>query len=238
MQRVHWDPEFARRVGQPDHVRLRPHARDVAHPPLHRLDGRRRVAVEARLRVPEVQLRRRHAVAARARRAQVPRRRRPARRSTSSSTAVNQRGEVTTPGHATILLPSRGHGAVRLPDPPGGARDLSERARRDLRGVRAPMTDASRTEVDGLAIELDRRRAAARARPAGEAQRDRGRDDRGPRRRRRRGRHRRARARDRPLGARATTSAAAPTSSPATRTARRDRAPAASSAGCPPRRTG
>jgi len=38
--------------------------------------------------------------------------------------AVNQRGEATTPGHATILLPSRAHGPVRLPDPPGGARDL------------------------------------------------------------------------------------------------------------------
>jgi acyl dehydratase len=38
--------------------------------------------------------------------------------------AVSQRGEVTTPGHATILLPSRAHGAVRLPDPPGGAADL------------------------------------------------------------------------------------------------------------------
>ena len=33
----------------------------------------------------------------------------------------NQRGEITTPGHATILLPSREHGPVRLPDPPGGA---------------------------------------------------------------------------------------------------------------------
>ena len=36
----------------------------------------------------------------------------------------NQRDEVTTPGHATVLLPSREHGPVRLPDPPGGARDL------------------------------------------------------------------------------------------------------------------
>jgi acyl dehydratase len=36
----------------------------------------------------------------------------------------NQRGEVTVPGHATILLPSREHGAVHLPDPPGGATDL------------------------------------------------------------------------------------------------------------------
>ena len=37
---------------------------------------------------------------------------------------VNQRGEVTTPGHATILLPSREQGEVRLPDVPGGANDL------------------------------------------------------------------------------------------------------------------
>jgi hypothetical protein len=39
-------------------------------------------------------------------------------------TAENQRGEQTTPGHATILLPSREHGPVRLPDPPGGATSL------------------------------------------------------------------------------------------------------------------
>jgi acyl dehydratase len=44
---------------------------------------------------------------------------------------VNQRGETTTPGHATILLPSREHGPVRLPDPPGGAR-TSEAALRAL----------------------------------------------------------------------------------------------------------
>mgnify|MGYP006282464657 CR=1 FL=1 len=35
----------------------------------------------------------------------------------------NQRGERTTPGHATILLPSKEHGPVRLPDAPGGATD-------------------------------------------------------------------------------------------------------------------
>jgi hypothetical protein len=38
--------------------------------------------------------------------------------------ATNQRGQLTTPGHATILLPSRQHGPVRLPDPPGRATDL------------------------------------------------------------------------------------------------------------------
>jgi hypothetical protein len=38
--------------------------------------------------------------------------------------ATNQRGEVTTPGSATILLPSQEHGEVRLPAAPGGAADL------------------------------------------------------------------------------------------------------------------
>jgi acyl dehydratase len=33
----------------------------------------------------------------------------------------NQRGEVTTPGHATILLPSRERGEVQLPEVPGHA---------------------------------------------------------------------------------------------------------------------
>jgi len=37
---------------------------------------------------------------------------------------TNQRGEVTTPGHATVLVPSREHGPVFLPEPPGGAADL------------------------------------------------------------------------------------------------------------------
>ena len=40
--------------------------------------------------------------------------------------ATNQRGQVTAPGRATILLPSRERGPVRLPDPPGGATDLSQ----------------------------------------------------------------------------------------------------------------
>jgi acyl dehydratase len=40
--------------------------------------------------------------------------------------AVNQRGELTTPGHATILLPSRELGPVQLPEPPGGASELQE----------------------------------------------------------------------------------------------------------------
>ena len=38
----------------------------------------------------------------------------------------NQRGETTCPGHATVLLPSREHGPVRLPDPPAGARTCAD----------------------------------------------------------------------------------------------------------------
>ncbi len=40
--------------------------------------------------------------------------------------AVNQRDEVTTPASATLLLPSREHGPVRLPDPPSATGDLQE----------------------------------------------------------------------------------------------------------------
>jgi acyl dehydratase len=38
----------------------------------------------------------------------------------------NQRGDTTTPGHAAILLPSREHGPVHLPTPPGGAHTCAE----------------------------------------------------------------------------------------------------------------
>lgn len=38
----------------------------------------------------------------------------------------NQRGDITCPGHATILLPSREHGPVRLPEPPAGATTCQE----------------------------------------------------------------------------------------------------------------
>ena len=36
----------------------------------------------------------------------------------------SQRGEITSPATATLLLPSREHGPVRLPDPPGDAATL------------------------------------------------------------------------------------------------------------------
>jgi acyl dehydratase len=125
MQRVHWDPEFARRAGNPttyDYGRMRETwlihlctdwMGDDAW--LWKLDcefrrfnyvgdtqwlrGRvvNKLLVEGERPAVELELE-----------------------------SVNQRGEPTTPGHATILLPSREHGAVRLPDPPGGAHDLQD----------------------------------------------------------------------------------------------------------------
>ncbi len=72
-------------------------------------------------------------------------------------TAVNQRGEVTTPGGATMLLPSRVHGAVRLPDPPERGRRSPGGLARDLEGVLAPMTlDVTHDERGVLTLRLDR----------------------------------------------------------------------------------
>ena len=56
MQRVHWDPEIRTARRKPDNLRLWTNARDLVDPSLHRLDGRRRVALEARLRVQAIQL--------------------------------------------------------------------------------------------------------------------------------------------------------------------------------------
>jgi acyl dehydratase len=123
MQRVHWDPEFARRSGNPttfDYGRMRETwlihlctdwMGDDAW--LWRLDCEfRRFNY-----VGDTQWLRGTVV-----RKYLDAGDRPA--VDVDLVAENQRGEVTTPGHATILLPSRAHGAVRLPDPPGGATDL------------------------------------------------------------------------------------------------------------------
>jgi acyl dehydratase len=45
--------------------------------------------------------------------------------------SVNQLGEVTTPGTATVILPSRVHGPVTLPEPPG--KTLQEMIESELR---------------------------------------------------------------------------------------------------------
>jgi acyl dehydratase len=123
MQRVHWDPEFARRSGNPttfDYGRMRETwlihlctdwMGDDAW--LWRLDCEfrrfnyvgdtqwlrgtvaRKYLAEGGRPAVDLELR-----------------------------ADNQRGELTTPGHATILLPSRDHGPVRLPEAPGAGSGL------------------------------------------------------------------------------------------------------------------
>lgn len=123
MQRVHWDPEFARRSGNPttfDYGRMRETwlihlctdwMGDDAW--LWKLDGEfRRFNYVGDTQWLRGTVTRRYLTEGH----------RPA--VDLDLVAENQRGEVTTPGHATVLLPSREHGPVRLPDPPGGATDL------------------------------------------------------------------------------------------------------------------
>jgi hypothetical protein len=101
MQRVHWDPAFARRSGNPTDAWLWKLGCEfrafnyVGDTQWLRGTITRRYLAEGDRPAVDVEL-----------------------------VATSQRGVVTTPGHATILLPSREHGPVRLPDPPGGATDL------------------------------------------------------------------------------------------------------------------
>jgi acyl dehydratase len=128
MQRVHWDPEFARRSGNPttfDYGRMREtwmiHAvtdwmgddawlwrlrvefRKFNYVgDLQTITGRvvrKHVVDDVNGRHPAVDL---------------------------ELTAMSQRGEVTAPGTATVLLPSRELGPVVLPSPMGGATTLHE----------------------------------------------------------------------------------------------------------------
>jgi acyl dehydratase len=123
MQRVHWDPAFARRAGNPttfDYGRMRETwlihlctdwMGDDAW--LYKLDCEfRRFNY-----VGDTQWLRGTVV-----RKYLAEGSRPA--VDLDLSAENQRGELTTSGKATVLLPSREHGAVRLPDPLGGATDL------------------------------------------------------------------------------------------------------------------
>jgi acyl dehydratase len=123
MQRVHWDPAFARRAGNPttfDYGRMR--ETWLIHLCTDWMGD------DAWLWKLECEFRRFNYVGdtqwlrGRVVRKYLAAGDRPA--VDLSLEAVNQRDELTTPGRATILLPSREHGPVRLPDPPGGARDL------------------------------------------------------------------------------------------------------------------
>ncbi|HKE75211.1 MAG TPA: hypothetical protein VKB57_16435 [Acidimicrobiales bacterium] len=123
MQRVHWDPEFARRSGNPttfDYGRMR--ETWLVHLCTDWMGD------DAWLWKLDCEFRRFNYVGDTQWLSGTVTRRyladgdRPA--VDLDLAATNQRGEVTTPGHATILLPSRARGPVRLPDPPGGATDL------------------------------------------------------------------------------------------------------------------
>jgi hypothetical protein len=125
MQRVHWDPEFARRSGNPttfDYGRMR--ETWLIHLCTDWMGD------DAWLWKLDCEFRRFNYVGdTQWLRGTVVRRLladgdRPA--VDLDLTMTNQRGEVTTPGHATVLLPSRERGPVRLPDPPGSAVDLQQ----------------------------------------------------------------------------------------------------------------
>ena len=166
MQRVHWDPEFARRSGNPttfDYGRMR--ETWLIHLCTDWMgDDAWLWKLECEFR--EVQLRRRHAVAARHASCASTSRRVTGPRSISSSRAENQRGEVTTPGTATILLPSRearcgapARPARRRARPHRSARcDLRRSSRRadDRCRARSPTGSTSRSNDGVLRLTLDR----------------------------------------------------------------------------------
>jgi acyl dehydratase len=124
MQRVHWDPEFARRAGNPttfDYGRMR--ETWLIHLCTDWMGD------DAWLWKLDCEFRKFNFVGdtqwlhGRVLRKYLSDGKRPA--VDLEVWAQNQREEITTPGHATILLPSRVHGPVVLPDPPGEATDLT-----------------------------------------------------------------------------------------------------------------
>jgi acyl dehydratase len=125
LQRVHWDPDFARRTGNPttyDYGRMRETWLIHACTDWMGDDAwlwRLRVEFRRFNYVGDVQW-----VGGEVVRTYLADGDRPA--VDIDLVARNQRGEVTTPGSATILLPSREHGPVRLPEPPDGASTLGE----------------------------------------------------------------------------------------------------------------
>jgi len=124
-QRVHWDPEWARRAGNPsiyDYGRMR--ETWLIHLCTDWMGD------DAWLWKLDCQFRRfnyvgdTHWMRGRVTRKYLAEGDRPA--VDLEVWGENQRGEQTTPGHATILLPSHEHGDVRLPEPPGGATSCQE----------------------------------------------------------------------------------------------------------------
>jgi acyl dehydratase len=124
MQRVHWDPEFARRSGNPttfDYGRMR--ETWLIHACTDWMgDDAWLWKLECQFRafnyVGDTQW-----VSGIVERCYLADGGRPA--VDLQLRSDNQRGAVSTLGTATILLPSKEYGAVRLPDPPGNAHDLA-----------------------------------------------------------------------------------------------------------------
>jgi hypothetical protein len=123
MQRVHWDPEFARRSGNPttfDYGRMR--ETWLVHLCTDWMGD------DAWLWTLSCEFRAFNYVGdTHWLRGEVTRKYLAAGDRPAVDVALrgeNQRGEVTTPGTATILLPSRELGPVRLPDPPAAGADL------------------------------------------------------------------------------------------------------------------
>jgi hypothetical protein len=123
MQRCHWDPDYARKAGNPttyDYGRMR--EAWLIHLCTHWMGD------DAWLWKLDCEFRAfnfvgdTHTMSGRVERKYLAEGERPAVE--LALAGRNQRGELTTPGRATVLLPSRERGPVRLPDPPGGATDL------------------------------------------------------------------------------------------------------------------
>ena len=126
MQRVHWDPEFARRSGNPttfDYGRMREtwliHActdwmGDDAWLWKLRVEFRKFNYVGDLQRITGTVVGKHLVADDNGIHAAVD----------LELAATNQRGEVTAPGTATVVLPSREHGPVALPAPIGGAATL------------------------------------------------------------------------------------------------------------------
>ena len=125
MQRVHWDPAFARRSGNPttfDYGRMREAWLIHACTDWMGDEGwlwRLRVEFRGFNYVGDVQW-----VRGTVARRYLAEGGRPA--VDLELHARNQRDEITAPATATVLLPSREHGPVRLPEPPGRAGTLTE----------------------------------------------------------------------------------------------------------------
>jgi acyl dehydratase len=125
MQRVHWDPQFARRSGNPttfDYGRMRETWLIHACTDWMGDDAwlwKLRVEFRQFNYVGDAQW-----ITGRIVRKYLADGDRPA--VDLELAATNQRGVVTSPATATVLLPSRQSGAVRVPEPPDGATSLPE----------------------------------------------------------------------------------------------------------------